>query len=192
MNLSFLAAALSANESYKQMKSSLVLLAVICGALLVASVIFTLVAAQFKWKRKDRKTEWTILKAMYFSTMIVLVCTLICLIRYNIVGNKLEASISKDPSAATLATESTTPSTSVTAAPTAAPTDAPTAAPTDDNTPTAAPTDDNTPTAAPTDDNTPSDTVAPEPSDEPVETDKPIEVVTDEEGKWGDWIEIPG
>lgn len=136
MNLTFLAAALSANEGYKQMKSSLVLLAVICGALLLASVIFTLVAAQFKWKRKDRKTEWAILKAMYLSTMIVLVCTLICLIRYNIVGNKLEASISKDPSSATLATESLTPPIPATTAPTVAPTTPSTQAPEPTFTPT--------------------------------------------------------
>lgn len=127
MNLSILTSALSAAASYKQMKTSLILLAIICGALLLSSVVFTLVAAQFKWKKKERKTEWTILKAMYLSTLIVLICTTACLIRYNVVGNKLNAEISKNPSTTT-ATQ-TSSSTSATTAPTTAPTTPPTQAP---------------------------------------------------------------
>lgn len=133
MNLSFLTAALSANESYTQMKSSLIILAIICAALFLASVIFTLLAAQFKWSRKGRKTEWKILKAMYASTVIVIVCTLICLIRCNSVGKKLKPDAPANPSATTTVTQATskpsTPSTSATAAPTAAPTTPPTQAP---------------------------------------------------------------
>ena len=129
MNFSFLAATLSANESYQQMKTSLILLAIISGVLFLSSVVFTLLAAQFKWKRKARKTEWMILKAMYISSLIVLVCTLICFIRYNYVGKQLNPQNQSKPSVSTTASEPSSPATSATTAPTAAPTTPPTQTP---------------------------------------------------------------
>ena len=138
MNLSILSSAVSALDGYKQMKSSLIILVVICSALFLASVAFTLIAAQLKWSRKARKTEWTILKAMYISTVIVLVCTLICFIKYNSVGKKLRVD-SSEPSAATSATQpASKPSTAT--APTTAPTSAPTTPPTEALQPTFTPT----------------------------------------------------
>lgn len=126
MILTFLSATLSASESYKQMKSSLIILAIICAALFLASIIFTLIAAQFKWSRKGRKTEWRILKAMYASTLIVVICTLICFIRYTSVGKMLKPDILRNPSATSVETQAAskpnTPPTSATTAPTTAPT----------------------------------------------------------------------
>ena len=134
MNYSILAAALSANESYGKMKTSMIILAIICAALLLSSIVFTLAAAQFKWSRKTRKTEWTILKAMYISSVIVLICTLICFIKYNSVGKKLKQA-AENPSVATSEIQtaskpnaSTAPSAPATI-PTAAPTTPPTATP---------------------------------------------------------------
>ena len=133
MNLSILAAALTASESYARMKLSLLILAAICAALFLSSVIFTLIAAQFKWSRKQRKTEWQILKAMYASTLIVVICTVVCFIRYNSVGKMLKPNAPESLTATTVTTQATTkptiPSTSETTTSTTAPT-ASTSAPT--------------------------------------------------------------
>lgn len=65
-------------QSYLQMKSALILLAVILGVLLVSSIAFTLVATQIKWNRNVRRTQKTILRMMYLTTILVLICTIIC------------------------------------------------------------------------------------------------------------------
>lgn len=123
MNMSILASTLSTNESYTQMKSSLIILAIICGALLLFSIVFTLLATLLKWSQEERKTEWIILTAMYAATLIALICTLICFYRYTIIGNDLKLQIQQETTVATIETEA--PTTAPTEAPTTAPTEAP-------------------------------------------------------------------
>ena len=96
MNFSIFAARLIASEGYKQMKSSLVLLAIIFAALLVASIGFTSVAFRIKCTRSQWNAERMILTVMYISTVLVFICMLICFVCYHSV--KPKASISSSPS----------------------------------------------------------------------------------------------
>ena len=68
---------LSAN--LQMMKPALLVLALISVALLLSSIIFTLILA----KKKQAASAKFILIAVYVVTVIVLVCTIFCLIRYN-------------------------------------------------------------------------------------------------------------
>ena len=97
MNFSILAAALSASESYKQMKSSLILLVIIFAVLLISSIVFTLLALQINCSRSQWNAQRMILIVMYACTILVLVCTLVCFFRYNSVGNQLMAGKPTDP-----------------------------------------------------------------------------------------------
>ncbi|MBQ8748262.1 MAG: PQQ-binding-like beta-propeller repeat protein [Oscillospiraceae bacterium] len=114
MNFSVLTAGLHTSESYGQMKSSLILLAIIFSVLLIASIVFTLVASQIKCSRSQRDAEKLILMVMYASTVLILVCTLVCFVRYKAVGDIL---MSAPPTAPTETTAPihTEPSSTVTA-----------------------------------------------------------------------------
>ncbi|MBQ8360049.1 MAG: hypothetical protein IJX37_09155 [Oscillospiraceae bacterium] len=114
MNVSVLTAGLHTSESYGQMKSSLILLAIIFSVLLIASIVFTLVASQIKCSRSQRDAEKLILMVMYASTVLILVCTLVCFVRYKAVGDIL---MSAPPTAPTETTAPihTEPSSTVTA-----------------------------------------------------------------------------
>lgn len=70
-------------QSYLQMKSALILLAVIFGVLVVSCIVFTLVSAQIKCRRSTRHAQKTILGMMYLTTVIVLICTIVCFARYR-------------------------------------------------------------------------------------------------------------
>ena len=74
---------------YLQMKSAMILLAVILGSLVVSCIAFTLFAAQLKCSRKRRRTQRKILRMMYLTTLLVLVCTIVCFGRYRSTGNAL-------------------------------------------------------------------------------------------------------
>lgn len=76
-------------QSYLQMRSTLILLVVIFAALLVSSIVFTLISAQMKWQRGDRHTQKIILGMMYLTTILVLVCTIICFARFRTAGKAL-------------------------------------------------------------------------------------------------------
>ena len=106
MNSFILLAGLSAGESYGRMKSSLILLIIIFGVLFLASIVFTLIASQIRCSRSQRNAEKLILSVMYISSVLVLVCTLVCFIRYKTVGDKLMATAPANPTETTAATGS--------------------------------------------------------------------------------------
>jgi len=92
-------------QSYLQTKSLLILLAVIMGVLLVSCIAFTLVSAQIKCRRSTRRTQKTILNMMYLTTVLVLVCTIICFVRFRSVGDALmNSGNTQDPATSTLDT----------------------------------------------------------------------------------------
>lgn len=68
---------LSAN--LQMMKPALLVLALISAALLLSSIVFTLVYV----KKKSAASTKFILISVYIVTVVVLVCTVFCLIRYN-------------------------------------------------------------------------------------------------------------
>ncbi len=102
-----LAAAASLTESYRQMKPALILLFVILGVLTVSSVVFTLVGAQLKCSRGQRSAQKTILLFMYIATILVLLCTCLCYIRYQSIEKSLSADKPQDPVADTTAPQDT-------------------------------------------------------------------------------------
>lgn len=87
MHLPVLTASLS--EAYLRMKPALILLAVILAVLLISCVAFTLTAAQVKSSQRIKKTQKTVLCLMYITTVLVLICTCVCFIRYRNVSNAL-------------------------------------------------------------------------------------------------------
>lgn len=89
MNIPVLAANAALSQMYSQMKPAMILLAVILGVLIIASIAFTLAAAQIKTSKSQRRTQRMILRLMYLTTCLVFICTLACFIRYRSVGNKL-------------------------------------------------------------------------------------------------------
>ena len=131
MYIPMLAATLA--DSYGKMKPMLILMGVIFAVLLIASVLFTLMSAQLRHHRNAQKV---ILGSLYISTVLVLLCFVLCLLRYNALGKQLDDDPHHVP-------PETNPSVTM---PTATPTTAPTTLPT--TTPTTVPT--TTPTTAPT------------------------------------------
>ena len=89
MCIPILAANAALTKMHAQLKPALILLAVILGVLIAASVAFTLFFARTKVSRSRRRTRRTILRMVYATTCIVLVCTLACFIRYNTIGKKM-------------------------------------------------------------------------------------------------------
>ena len=100
MYIPVLAANAALSQMHAQMKPALVLLAVILGILIVASVTFTLTAAQMKGSRSRRRTQRTILRLMYLTTCLVFVCTMVCFIRFRSIGKKM-MDVGGNPSAST-------------------------------------------------------------------------------------------
>ncbi len=93
-------------ESYLQMKPALILLAVILAVLVLGSISFTLISAQIRSRRQWRNTQRTILRLMYLTTVLVLICTLVCFLRYRSVGQKLMDAGNTTPSASETVTDS--------------------------------------------------------------------------------------
>ncbi len=89
MYIPVLAANTALSQLHSQMKPALILLAVILGILIAASVAFTFTAAQIKTSRSRRRTQRTILQMMYLTTCLVFICTMVCFIRYRSIGKKL-------------------------------------------------------------------------------------------------------
>ena len=112
-----LAAAASLTESYQQMKPALILLFVLLGVLTVSCIIFTLVSTQLKCSRGQRSTQKTILLFMYIATILILLCTCLCYIRYQSLGKTLIADKPQDSVADTTdpqdTAKDTTPSESI-------------------------------------------------------------------------------
>lgn len=90
MMIPVLTANAALSQAYQQMKPALILLIVIMVVLVAASVAFTLLSSRAKASRSRRRTQRTILRMMYAATCLVLVCTLICFVRYCSIGNKLK------------------------------------------------------------------------------------------------------
>lgn len=100
MGIPILAANAALTQIHAQLKPALILLAVILGVLIVASVAFTLFFARTKVSRSRRRTRRTILRMVYATTCLVLICTLACFIRYNAIGKKM-MDAGSNPSAST-------------------------------------------------------------------------------------------
>lgn len=94
--------ALMLSVNLQMMRPALIVLALISAALLLSSIIFTVVFV----KKKPANSAKFILGAVYAVTVIVLICTIFCLIRYN-----AEASLSGPAPETQGTTESTTLST---------------------------------------------------------------------------------
>lgn len=89
MFTSFLAKGLTLSESYLRMKPALILIVVIFAVLLAGSVVFTILTAKIKGRRSYRRSQFTILRMLYLTTLIVLICTLVCFFRFRSVGKQM-------------------------------------------------------------------------------------------------------
>jgi len=85
VNIPILAAGVSVSDSYRQMGIALIILVCIFLALAVCSVIFSYISSRAHRKHKIN----TILRLMYLTTVLVLICTLACFIRYRSVGKEM-------------------------------------------------------------------------------------------------------
>ena len=101
MYIPVLAANAALSQMYQQMKPAMILLAIILGVLIAASIAFTLTAAQIKTNKRQRRTQHAILRLMYLATCVVFICTLVCFIRYRSIGNKLMDAGGNSPSTST-------------------------------------------------------------------------------------------
>lgn len=90
MNAPILAANAVLSESYLRMKPALILLVVILAVLIISCVAFTYLSSRMRAPKGARRTQNTILRLMYLATVLVLVCTLLCVGRYNAVGKALK------------------------------------------------------------------------------------------------------
>ncbi len=92
-----LAASSALMESYQRMKPALTLLYVILAVLFVGSIVFTYLSGKIRARGSARRAQDRILKMMYLTTVIVLICTLICTGRYHSTG-KLVANLNNNSS----------------------------------------------------------------------------------------------
>ena len=92
-----LAASSALMESYQRMKPALTLLYVIFAVLFIGSIVFTYLSTKIRARGSARRAQDRILKMMYLTTIIVLVCTLICNGRYRSTG-KLVADLNNNSS----------------------------------------------------------------------------------------------
>lgn len=104
MRIPVLAANAALSQMHAQLKPALILLAVILGVLIAASVAFTIIFSRTRVSRSRRRTRRTIVRMMYATTCLVFICTLACFIRYNAIGKKMMAA-GNNPSASTPATD---------------------------------------------------------------------------------------
>ena len=104
MRIPVLAANAALSQMHAQLKPALILLAVILGMLIAASVAFTIIFSRTRVSRSRRRTRRTIVRMMYATTCLVFICTLACFIRYNAIGKKMMAA-GNNPSASTPATD---------------------------------------------------------------------------------------
>ena len=104
MRIPVLAANVALSQMHAQLKPALILLAVILGVLIAASVAFTIIFSRTRVSRSRRRTRRTIVRMMYATTCLVFICTLACFIRYNAIGKKMMAA-GNNPSASTPATD---------------------------------------------------------------------------------------
>lgn len=89
MNIPILAAGVSLSDSYRQMGIALIILLCIFIVLAAGAVIFSYIAGRTHMKRNQRRKVNAIVRLMYFVTILVLVCTLACFIRYRSVGKSM-------------------------------------------------------------------------------------------------------
>ena len=80
---------LTLSESYLRMKPALILLTVILGVLLAGCVVFTILTAKIKGRRSYRRAQFIILRMLYLTTLIVLICSLVCFFRFRSVGKQM-------------------------------------------------------------------------------------------------------
>ena len=89
MNIPILTAGVSLSDSYRQMGIGLIILLCIFVLLAVGSVIFSYLSGRTRMERSKRRKVNTILRLMYLTTILVLVCTLVCFIRYRSFGKAM-------------------------------------------------------------------------------------------------------
>ena len=85
-----LAAGQAFAERYQLLKPRLILLFVIFAALLISSVVFTVLGGRIKRTKKSyRKSYRFLLRLMYITTAVVLILACLCSFRYRAIGNAL-------------------------------------------------------------------------------------------------------
>ncbi len=98
MNLPILA---TLSGSYLQMKPALYLLVVILAVLFIGSISFTLISAQIKTSKNKRRSQRTVLRLMYITTVLVFILTALCYLRFRSVKQQLMDAGNTKPSQTT-------------------------------------------------------------------------------------------
>lgn len=157
MNIPFFMVAQSLDQQYQQMKTALIVLAVILAVLIFFSILFTSLAARAKESRIGRKSQNVVLSLLHTTTLLALVCAGLCCLRFQKLSAQLQIPVPQP-------TEQVSTEVS---------TDAPTDAATDPQE-----------TTAPTEQTLPTETTAPEET-EPEPTFTPVHTDSSDPGNWG-------
>ncbi len=89
MYIPMLAAGLTLTELYQRVKPALNLLLVITAVMIISCVAFTVLTPRIHAHRKQMHTQRIILQMMYVATGFVIICALICFIRFQSAEKKL-------------------------------------------------------------------------------------------------------
>ncbi len=98
MLISVLAANSALMQQYTQMKSALILLFSILAVLVIGCIVFTIASARVKTNRALRKTQRTILRLMVVTAVVVLICTVVCMVRFRSVKDAMGGAEQTNPS----------------------------------------------------------------------------------------------
>lgn len=114
MHIHYLAAGLA--ENYQKMKPAVILLAVILAVLVICCFAFSFLSARVRMSHSRRRAQNLILRLLYGTTAVVLLCTVLCFGRYRSVGKKVmqatgDSTISTTVGTGTTATTGTVPTT---------------------------------------------------------------------------------
>lgn len=88
MNIPILAAGLFMSNNYLRMRPLLILMVVIATVLIASSIIFTYLTRRIRMTPSEKKIQSMILMVMYVTTLLVVVCSVVCFIRYRSVSKQ--------------------------------------------------------------------------------------------------------
>lgn len=92
MSISVLATGISLSDSYRQMRTALIVMFVILAVLAVGCLAFSYIKGHLRMDRSQRRRFNTIGKMLHLTTCVVAICTLACFIRFLTVDDsKMQA-----------------------------------------------------------------------------------------------------
>jgi len=89
LNIQILTNGLTMAEHYGQMKTGLIILAGISLLMIAASIVFYCFHRRVQSSPQQERSLHLVMMMVFVTTVLVVLCTIVCLFRYRAVGNKL-------------------------------------------------------------------------------------------------------